>query len=485
MDPARHRESDIGPGWPNLRPDRALGPVHESRIGFYYSTMSSQNTAITALDGLTSAFAMACRQARTEGELLERCRRILADRLGTDEVWLTVTGSDHAVTPVGPQAQTEAPVELVRHTSGDTTLVISTTAATANGFRSVAFQLGFGLALLMDLRSVLVERQRALDDAVFQLRALRQVARLLSSAHSTEDTEHLVLDFMAEVFFAWWACLYRPSGGTFVPRSARSLDRERVPDSLSRERLEALMPIGSGVTDQGEVELAALLPKGTELVVPFDASGERVGVLLLGPRLNGLPYARAERDLATTLAFAGAIALKNSELVERLQSAATTDQLTGLFNRRALEERLEAEISRSVRHQIRTTLVMVDLDRFKAINDSLGHAAGDRYLVLVSQLLRRQVRTLDVVGRLGGDEFLVVLPMTNPAEATGFIQRVQDGFRDLLREYPEFGIGSLSIGMAEAPRDGLTPAAVMAAADAALYAAKREGGNTVKTAGSQ
>jgi diguanylate cyclase (GGDEF)-like protein len=447
--------------------------------------MAANNHAISALEGLSSAFAMACRQSRTEGELLERCRRVLAERLQTDHVWLAVRAGDQPETRVGPDADGVELNELARHGYGATSIVISTTAAVAAGFRSVAFQLGFGLALVIELRSVLVERQLALDDAVFQLRALRQVARLLSSAHSTEDTEHLVLDFMAEVFFAWWACLYRPSGGTFVPRSLRSLDRERVPESLSRERLEALMPIGSGVADQGEVALAPLLPTGTELVIPFDAGGERVAVLLLGPRLNGFAYARAERDLATTLAFAGAIALKNAELVERLQSAATTDQLTGLFNRRALEERLEAEISRSVRHQIRTTVVMVDLDRFKAINDTLGHAAGDRYLVLVSQLLRRQVRTLDVVGRLGGDEFLVVLPMTNPEEAIGFVQRVQAGFLDLVREYPEFGQGSLSMGMAEAPRDGLTPAGVLAAADAALYTAKRRGGDTVVTAGTE
>jgi len=339
--------------------------------------------------------------------------------------------------------------------------------------------------LVLDLRNVLLERQLALDDAVFQLRALRQVARLLSSAHSTEESEHLVLDFMAEVFFAWWACLYRPSGAAFVPKSLRSLDRDRVPESIGREELEAVLPLGQGIADPGEVGLAPLLPTGTELLIPFDAGGERVGVLLLGARLNGLAYGRAERDLAATLAFAGAIALKNAELVERLQSAATTDQLTGLFNRRALEERLEAEISRSVRHQIRTTVAMVDLDRFKVINDTLGHAAGDRYLVLVSQLLRRHVRTLDVVGRLGGDEFLVVLPMTNPSEAKGFVERVLNAFADLVAEYPEFGQGSLSIGIAEAPRDGLTPAAVLAAADAALYAAKRQGGAAVITAGDE
>jgi diguanylate cyclase (GGDEF)-like protein len=445
--------------------------------------MSAEHPAV-AVTSLTSGFAQACRQARSEGELFERCRRVLTEHAQNDQVWLDIREAGRAAQRFGPPSSEDVGgLELARHTSGQTQIVISASPDGCATLKPLAHQLGFGLAIVVELRGVLLERQLALDDSVFQLRALRQVARLLSSAHSTDETEHLVLDFMAEVFFAWWACLYRPSGGAFVPKSLRSLDRDRVPETIGREELEALIPLGTGIADAAEVSLAVLLPEGTQMVVPFDAGGERVAVLLLGPRLNGLAYGRAERDLAATLAFAGAIALKNAELVERLQSAATTDQLTGLFNRRALQERLEAEISRSVRHQIRTTIVLLDLDRFKAINDTLGHAAGDRYLVLVSQLLRRQIRTLDVVGRLGGDEFLVVLPMTNPKEAMGFVERLHRGFADLVVEYPEFGSGSVSIGVAEAPRDGLTPAAVLAAADAALYSAKRRGGDAVETAG--
>lgn len=447
--------------------------------------MAIEQPATLRVEGLTGAFAQACRQARSEGELFERCRKVLAERLQSDHLWFSIITSGQPVQRYGPTAPVRDQVEVSRHSTGAVEILIEAEAVLVPVLRPVAFQLSFAMGVVTELRSVLVERQLALDDSVFQLRALRQVARLLSSAHSTEESEHLVLDFMAEVFFAWWAVLYRPSGAAFVPKSLRSLDRDRVPDSIGREQLEALIPLGTGVADQGEVGLAALLPSGTELVIPFDAGGERVGVLLLGARLNGTPYGRAERDLASTLAFAGAIALKNAELVERLQSAATTDQLTGLFNRRALEERLEAEISRSVRHQIRTTVALIDLDRFKLINDTLGHAAGDRFLVLVSQVLRRHVRTLDVVGRLGGDEFLVVLPMTNPAEARGFVQRVVTAFADLLVDNPEFGQGSLSIGIAEAPRDGLTPAAVVAAADAALYTAKRKGGAMVVTAGDE
>jgi diguanylate cyclase (GGDEF)-like protein len=219
------------------------------------------------------------------------------------------------------------------------------------------------------------------------------------------------------------------------------------------------------------------------MVVPLDAGGERLALVLLGPRINGKPYGRPERELCQTLALASAITLKNAELVERLHSAATTDGLTGLLNRRATEERLAAELSRSSRHQVRTTIALVDLDRFKLINDTLGHAAGDRYLVHVGELLRRHTRALDIAGRLGGDEFLVILPMTSAIEARVFVERFRTGLGEFNEAHPEFGLSTVSIGMAEAPRDGANVATLLAAADAALYRAKGAGRNAVETAG--
>jgi diguanylate cyclase (GGDEF)-like protein len=287
---------------------------------------------------------------------------------------------------------------------------------------------------------------------------------------------------MAEVFFAWWACLYRPEQTEYKPKRYRALDQTGVPQPMSQAQFNAALPPGAPVTDVSDVALAQLLPPGAELVVPLDAGSERMALLVLGPRLNKLQYGRAERDLAGTLSFAAAIALKNAELVERLHNAATTDELTGLLNRRALEERLEAEISRSQRHQIKTTIVMLDVDRFKVINDTLGHAAGDRYLVLIAQTLDRHIRALDVVGRYGGDEFLVILPMTSAAEALVFINRLQGGFKELLASHTEFGLGTLSFGIAESPRHGIIPTALLAAADSALYQAKRGGRNLVEIA---
>ena len=434
------------------------------------------------LSNLPSAFAAACQSARTEAELFERCRAILAQRLQSEQIWISITSPNASFPRVGPLKGFEHATEVARLTSGATLVVVSAEESLVAQLRSVAMPLVLALSVVTELRGILVERQAALDDAAFQLRALRQVARLLSSVHSTEETEQLILDFMAEVFFAWWACLYRPEGGKFVPRVFRALNDRRRPVPVDAVKLDHEVPPGSAALHTNEVGVAQLFGGGAEVVVPLDAGTERMAVLVLGPRISDKPYGRAELELAGTLSFAAAIALKNSELVTQLQSAATTDELTGLYNRRALEERLGAEISRSLRHQLRTTVILVDLDRFKNVNDTLGHAAGDRLLIEVAAVLRRECRTLDVCGRLGGDEFLVILPMTRPDEAMVFVSRVQAGFERLEQLHPEFGACSASFGLAECPEHGTTVHSVMAASDAALYRAKRGGRNAVTVA---
>src|SRR5689334_10414940 len=442
------------------------------------------STPYPSLATLPSAFAAACRLSRTEGELFERCRIALVRRFQSERIWFSLTSPSDSLARVGPTAGFEDSAEVARLASGQTEVVIHADPLVAEEMRGAAMALALGLSVVLELRSILLERQSALDDAVFQLRALRQVARLLSSVHSTEETEQLILDFMAEVFFAWWACLYRPEGETYTPRVFRSLNDRLRPAPIVRSALDQAVPPGTPAVGTEQVALSELVGPGAELVVPLDAGAERMAVLVLGSRISDKLYGRAESELAGTLSFAAAIALKNSELVEQLHSAATTDELTGLCNRRALEERLGAEISRSLRHQLHTSVLLLDLDRFKVVNDTMGHAAGDRLLIQVAKVLRQQCRALDVVGRLGGDEFLVILPMTKPSEAQVFVGRVQASLKAMEQAHPEFGACTLSMGVAESPRHGTTVSSLLAAADSALYKAKRAGRNTVEVADS-
>jgi diguanylate cyclase (GGDEF)-like protein len=433
--------------------------------------------------GLSSAIAAACQQASSEADLYQRCRDALVRHFGVEAIWLTVTSAG-GTTRVGPAyGEFEQATELFRCRSGETELVLHVSPDGAGPMRSALGLACFALSVALELRAVLLERQAALDDAVFQLNALRQVVRVLSSVHSYDETEALVLDFMAEVFFAWWAVLYRKRERHYEPVRQRGLGQTPSFDLLDHTALDRALPPGTLPAKPDEVGVAALVPPTTALVVPLDTGAERMALVLLGPRINEKPYGKPERELAGSLALASAIALKNAELVVRLHSDATTDGLTGLLNRRAIEQRLEAEIARSVRHQVRTTIALIDLDRFKVINDTLGHAAGDRYLVNLGELLRQQARTLDVAGRLGGDEFLVILPMTSCEEALVYVERFRDALERFNATHPEFGHSTVSIGLAEAPRDGATVAALLAAADRALYRAKDLGRNVVEVAG--
>jgi len=436
----------------------------------------------TPLSPVPTAFAEACRVSRTDAELFERCRDVLVNRFGSEKIWFSIGSNRGPGRRIGAATGYEDAKEVTRVASGDTELTIAADPDVAQRIRAEALPLAWGLLVVLELRALLLERQADLDDAVFQLRALRQVARLLASVHSTEETEHLILDFTAEVFITSWACLFRPRGKEYIPAAFRSRDDAPPPAAVPREVLDPALPLGGSAVACHESPLAAVVPPGTQFLVPLDAGPERMAVLAFGPRVTGQMLGEAEFELAGTLSFAAAIALKNAALVEELHSAATTDQLTGLYNRRALEERLKAELQRASRHGLHTSIVLIDIDHFKLVNDNLGHLEGDRLLGILAKIFSKQSRNLDIVGRLGGDEFLVILPMTNADEAKIYIKRVLDTLRRLQEDHPEFGPQAISIGVAESPRHGTTPSTLLRAADAALYRVKRSGGNGIQVA---
>ena len=209
---------------------------------------------------LPSAFAAACRLSRTDGELFERCRVALVRRFQSERIWFDLVSPAESIPRVGPAQGFEGAVEVARLASGETEVVIHADPLVAQEMRPVAMSLALGLSVVVELRGILLERQAALDDAVFQLRALRQVARLLSSVHSTEETEQLILDFMAEVFFAWWACLYRPEGESYLPTVFRSLNDRLRPAPIERAALDQTLPPGSAAAGAVSVAGATARP---------------------------------------------------------------------------------------------------------------------------------------------------------------------------------------------------------------------------------
>ena len=162
-------------------------------------------------------------------------------------------------------------------------------------------------------------------------------------------------------------------------------------------------------------------------------------------------------------------------LVVVLSRAATTDALTGLLNRGAFSDRFEQEIERARRSDATVALLVGDIDHFKEINDRFGHAGGDRALEAVAEMLQRTKRRCDVAARLGGEEFALILPDAEGAEAVIAAERMR---REVGERSAEVGLGvTISFGIATFPEHGLASEDVMLAADRALYEAKRLGRN--------
>jgi diguanylate cyclase (GGDEF)-like protein len=167
-------------------------------------------------------------------------------------------------------------------------------------------------------------------------------------------------------------------------------------------------------------------------------------------------------------------------LLRELGDRARLDSLTGLLNRQALEERAALEFARRRRDGSSVGVLIIDIDGFKAVNDSIGHLAGDDVLRRVAEVLETETRVVDAVARVGGDEFAVLLPGATATAAMTIAERLCTAVHESLREARiELAI---SIGVASAPGSGETLEALWQAADWAMYGAKRGGGNTVAAA---
>lgn len=198
---------------------------------------------------------------------------------------------------------------------------------------------------------------------------------------------------------------------------------------------------------------------------------------------RGDENARLVRDLEDRLIAAQQ---ENADLQVKnrvLSEISARDSLTGLYNRWYVIEKIETEINRSLRHGAPMALMMLDIDHFKRINDTWGHAAGDQVLQNVGRLLRDSCRVYDVPGRYGGEEFCVVLPQTEVENTPVVAERIRQRMEsNEVRVGGESVIVTASIGVAGiGARDGeLNTAALIERADQALYAAKRRGRNRVE-----
>ncbi len=219
------------------------------------------------------------------------------------------------------------------------------------------------------------------------------------------------------------------------------------------------------------------------LCLPLKSGEQFVGVLNLADKADRTSFTVADMQQLNALIDHAAQMIDRTAALERaghLEKLSITDPLTGLYNRRLLESRLEEEISRSQRQDQKFSVIMADLDHFKIYNDVLGHLSGDKALKKVAELMRSTAREMDVVTRYGGEEFCLVLPGAGKQESLFVAERLRRAIEAASfpgeNHLPQ-GRLTISLGISAFPEDGNLPDMLLHAADLALYRAKHNGRN--------
>ncbi|MFM1843518.1 MAG: phytochrome-like protein cph2 [Cyanobacteriota bacterium] len=221
----------------------------------------------------------------------------------------------------------------------------------------------------------------------------------------------------------------------------------------------------------------------TTLCIPMIAQSETLGLFYLSTN-NPSTLPEAKRQIARTVAEQVALAISNLNLRETLQYQSIRDPLTGLYNRRYLEEVLSQEIARAQRKQHEIGVVMIDVDHFKRFNDTYSHEVGDYVLQTIATLLKNSVRGSDIVCRYGGEEMTLILPESSLGETTAKAEEIREAIskQTLAHNGKHLGNLTISLGIASFPQHSITGTALLQTADAALYRAKSAGRNQVVVA---
>ena len=311
--------------------------------------------------------------------------------------------------------------------------------------------------------------------------ALNRMREMLHAAQTMADAERVLATLAPQ-------CLPSSSGRLFLLSESRTLlahaagwgaglgDEPFEPDDCWSFRVGRAHEVSDPSVDV--VCRHRLGVAGATLCLPLTAQGETVGLLHLS--YNGTAAPSVAKELGEMLA----LTLANLRLREAMRDQAVRDPLTGLFNRRYLDETFAREMARAARTGSPVGVVVVDIDHFKRVNDTYGHGAGDVLLKRVAALLLGSFRANDVVCRYGGEEFVAVLPDCGLQDAVRRAEGVREAMHGLRAEHEGRSLGrvTVSAGVAASPEHGRDPEALVRAADRALYRSKSEGRDRVTSA---
>jgi diguanylate cyclase (GGDEF)-like protein len=328
------------------------------------------------------------------------------------------------------------------------------------------------------------------DQRARELQLLAEVSRALSSQLSIRALCQTVCNEVRRVMDAkvFFVALAAESGNAmqleFVIEGDDVLETEAVPleNSFAKRVMETRQPIvlqtGEEINrqphrtihsnDRGSVRSLAMAPLRL---------GDRCIGVMSAQSYNERAFDESSVRLLTAIGEQLALAVQNAQLFGDAKSRADRDPLTNLFHHRYLKTRLEEEISRSRFTNLPLVVLMMDIDNFKLVNDTYGHPAGDDALRMLTAVLLATCRGSDIIGRYGGDEFMIILPDTDVEAGMRIAERIE---AEVAGRELHLNAGTAiplrcSIGLASVPQDGRTPSEIIAKADAALYQSKRQG----------
>ncbi len=346
----------------------------------------------------------------------------------------------------------------------------------------------------MQANDLLRELKRTVDE----LQAFNDIGRTLTSTLEAKEVLQLIMQKVSEVLRPeHWSLLLldEPRGELYF----------EVAVGPGADRLKsARLPLGEGIAGwvaragqpvlleearhdprfTPRFEEATGLRTGSVMAVPLRSKGRPLGVIELVNPQGGRTFTPDDLRTLSTLADYAAIAIENARAFERIRELTLIDDHTGLYNARHLYRSLEAEVARARRFGRCFSLIFLDLDRFKLVNDRHGHQVGSAVLKEVGEVLRQQLRAMDVPVRYGGDEFVVLLPEADRGQAMAVAERLR---RSVVETVFQAGRGlevriTASFGVATYPDDGATPEGLLQLADQAMYRVKETTRNGIAQA---
>ena len=337
--------------------------------------------------------------------------------------------------------------------------------------------------------SVAVENARLFAEEQRRSRQFSFLNNISKTAISSEDSEQMLADIVAEIQKTF---RFDHIGIGILDYASKDIEI-RAEAGITTQALGKRIPLGTGILGRvartgetalvqtsGDGPLQGVLPQSRAvLCIPITYGDTLLGVLNVESQHEDA-FSPQDVLIMSTLADLLATALHNSFVFQKLQQQSITDGLTGIKTRRFFWEALSSEWKRASRSGRPFSVVLVDLDKFKGVNDTLGHLEGDLVLARVGRLLEQKCRQSNVVARYGGDEFIILMPETGIEQAQALAERLRVWLATdtMLSEHHITG----SFGVASFPVHGFSAEELIRVADAGMYVSKRAGGDRVSTA---